>query len=157
MEGGRIYTVEFENQSVSAQVDFFELAAADDKPIELVGLFLDQISDVGDAAEEMLRYRIIRGHTSGGSGGAAPTPQPLEPNDAAAGFAAETCNTTIASAGTAVNLLSGAFNIRAGLPIWFPPRMRPKTNQAAGLLVVRLMAAPADALTLSGTAWVREL
>ena len=68
---GRIYTVEFEGTAVTAAVDFFELTPADDKPIEILGLFLSQSSDAGDAADELLRYRVIRGHTTSGSGGAA--------------------------------------------------------------------------------------
>lgn len=153
----RFYTVEFENVSVSAAQDFFELAAATYRPILLVGLSLTQISDVGDAAEEMLRVRIIRGHASSGSGGATPTPSPVDPYDVAAGFTAETNNTTIASGGTAVNLWSEAFNIRTGLDRWFPPGTELRTDQNANRLVVRLMAAPADPVTMSGTAVVEEL
>jgi hypothetical protein len=154
---GRLYTVEFEGVSVSAQVDFFEVSPADDKPVAIHGLELYQSSDVGDAAEEILRVRIIRGHTTGGSGGAAPTPAALNPNDAAAGFAAETNNTTIASVGTTVNLWSGAFNIRTGLEKWWTPETRPMAGQGNTTVVVRLMAAPADALTMSGTLYVEEL
>lgn len=154
---GRVYTVEFEAVAVTAQVDFFELTPADDKPVEVLGLFLSQSSDTGDAAEEILRYRVIRGHTTGGSGGAAPTPRPLNRSAAAAGFAAETCNTTIASAGTGVNLHSGTFNVRVGEQLWLPESCEWTASQADTTLVVRLMAAPADSLTMSGTLYVREL
>ena len=154
---GRVYTVEFENVAVTAAQDFFEIAPADDKPCKVLGLFLSQFSDVGDAAEECLRIRIIRGHSTGGSGGSAPTPRPVNPSDAAAGFAAEVNNTTIASAGTAVNLHSDSFNIRVGYPVWFPEKCQPQVSQGAGvLLVVRLLAAPADSLSLSGTLYVEE-
>lgn len=153
---GRIYTVEFEGVAVTAAVDLFEVTPADDKPLEVLGLFLAQSSDVGDAASEILRYRVIRGHTTGGSGGAAPTPRPLDRSGAAAGFAAETNNTTIASAGTAVNLHSDAFNIATGLQLWLPEGCEWGVSQADTTLVVRLMAAPADSLTMSGTLYVRE-
>lgn len=152
----RMYSVEFENIAVTAQVDFFELAPASNKPVRVHGLMLSQFSDLGDAAEEILRYRIIRGHTTSGSGGSAPTPRPMTPNATAAGFTAETNNTTIASAGTAVNLLSDSFNIRTGLQLWFPPLCQP-TCANGTLLVVRLMAAPADSLSMSGTLFVEEL
>lgn len=154
---GRVYAVSFEGVAVTAQVDFFELTPADDKPIAIHGLFLSQSSDVGDAAEEILRVKIIRGHATGGSGGSAPTPVPLDPNDAAAGCAAETNNTTIASTGTAVDLYADAFNIRSGLATIFPPEMRPMASQANTTIVVRLMAAPADSLTMSGTIYFEEL
>ncbi len=154
---GRIYTVEFEAQAVTAAVDLFELTPADDKPVEILGLFLGQSSDTGDAAEEILRYRVIRGHTTGGSGGAAPTPRPVKRTDAAAGFAAETLNTTIASAGTGVNLHSDVFNVRSGLQLWLPDTLEWDATQGDTTIVVRLMAAPADSLTMSGTLYVREL
>lgn len=152
---GRIYTVEFEAVAVTAQVDFFELTPADDKPLELVQLVLTQSTELGDAAEEQLRFRVIRGHATSGSGGAASTPAPLAATGQAAGFTAETNNTTIASAGTAVNLWSETFNVRSGLDrIWLPDA-RPGGSQAS-LLVVRLMAAPADSITFSGTLVVEE-
>lgn len=153
----RVYTVSFENVSVSAAQDLFEIAPADDHPVVILAVYVDQISDVGDAAEEMLRYKIIRGHATSGSGGSTATPRPLDPGDAAAGFTAEVNNTTIASAGTAVDLHAGAFNIRAGLALIIPPEMTPVANQGNGTIVVRLMAAPADAVTLSGTLYVAEL
>lgn len=153
---GRIYTVEFENVAVTASQDFFELTAADDKPLRIIGLFLSQFSDLGDAAEEILRFRVIRGHTTSGSGGSTATPRPMLASDAAAGFTCEINNTTIASAGTAVNLHSDSFNIRTGTQIWLPPGCGWGTNQTAGLLAVRLMAAPTDSLSMSGTLYVDE-
>jgi hypothetical protein len=154
---GRVYTVEFEATAVTAQVDFFEFTPADDKPIEVLGLFISQSSDVGDTAEEILRYRVIRGHATGGSGGSAPTPRPLDRTGPAAGFAAETLNTTIASTGSPVNLHSDTFNIRTGLQLWLPESCEWGASQGDTTLLVRLMAAPADSLTMSGTAYVREL
>lgn len=153
----RVYTVEFENVAVAAAQDLFEIAPADDHPVVILGVFIDQNTDVGDAAEEMVRYRIIRGHSTGGSGGSAATPRPLDPGDAAAGFAAKVNNTTIAADGTAVNLHSGAFNIRAGLALWFPPESTPMANQGNSTIVVRLLANPADSLSMSGTLYVAEL
>lgn len=153
----RVYSVEFENVTVTAAQDLFELSPADDQPVRLHALFLSQSSDVGDAAEEMLRVRIIRGHATSGSGGTAATARPMGPHDGAAALVAEVNNTTIASAGTAVNLHSEAFNIRSGLALVWTPEMRPECSQAQGTIVVRLLAAPADALSMSGTLYVEEL
>jgi hypothetical protein len=154
----RVYTCEFEGQAVTAAVDLFELTPADDKPIEVIGLFLSQSSDVGDAVEEILRYRVIRGHATTGTGGTqAATPRPLNPVDTAAGFTYDTLNTTIASAGTAVNLHSGTFNIRVGEPLWLPEGCGWRCTQAESTLVIRLMAAPTDSLTMSGTVYVTEV
>lgn len=154
---GRVYAVTFEAVAVTAQVDFFEITPADDKPVALHALYLSQSSDTGDAQEELLRIKVIRGHTTSGSGGAAPTPAPLNPNAAAAGFAAETNNTTIASAGTTVDMHAEAFNIRTGLALVWTPETQPIATQANTTILVRLMAAPADSLTMSGTLLVEEL
>lgn len=152
----RTYAVSFDGVAVSAAQDLFELTPADDKPIEIVGLFIAQTSDVGDAQDEILKYTIIRGYTTSGSGGSAPTPVALLPADTAAGFTAEVNNTTVANTGTAVTLHNDAFNVRAGLQLWFPPEARPSASQANTTIVVRIPA-PADALTMSGTIYVREL
>lgn len=152
----RIYTVSFTEVAVTVAVDVWELTPADDKPIEVIGMFISQSSDVGDVAEEILPYRVIRGHTTSGTGGTATTPQPLDPADAAAGFTAETNNTGAASVGTTVDLHAGAFNIRIGEPLWLPEGCGWKASQANTTLVVRLASAPADSLDLSGTLYVRE-
>jgi hypothetical protein len=153
----RIYTVVFAAVSVSAAQDAFEITPADDKPVELVGISFAQtgVGDVGDAAEELLRWSVIRGHTTSGSGGTSPTPRPVKRTDAAAGFAAEVNNTTIASVGTTVTLHEDAFNVRAGQTFWWPEGAEPEAAQGDTTIVVRL-AAPADAITLSGTLYVRE-
>lgn len=157
MSKGRLYTVEFENVAVTASQDFFELAAGDDKPISIAGIFLAQSTELGDAAEEQLRLRIIRGHTTSGSvGGTAPTPRPVNPRDGAAAFTCEINNTTIASAGTPVNLFSHGWNIRGEYGLWIPDEMEIDTDQATGLLVVRLLNTPTDSISISGTLFVRE-
>lgn len=153
----RIYTVSFEGIGVTAAVDFFEVAPADDKPVELIGLFLSQSSDVGDAAEEILRFAAIRGHTASGSGGTATTPRPVDRSAGTVGFAAETNNTTIASGGTTHTLHADTFNVRTGYQLWLPEGSEWGASQADTTIVVRLMAAPADSLTMSGTLYVREL
>ena len=155
---GRIYTINFAAVSVSAAQDFFEITPADDKPVEIVGLFLTQtgVGDVGDAQEELLRFSIIRGHTTSGTGGSAPTPVPVKTPDTAAGFTSEVNNTTIASVGTTVVVHEDAFNVRAGYANWWPDGAEPFCSQASTTIVVRLNSAPADAITLSGTLYVRE-
>lgn len=158
MAEGRVYTVVFAAVSVSAAQDFFEITPADDKPVELVGITFDQtgVADIGDAAEEFLRWSVIRGHSTGGSGGSAPTPRPAKRSHAAAGFTAEVNNTTVASAGTAVTIHEGAFNVRGPYIFWWPQGTEPDASQGDTTIVIRGVA-PADAITLSGTLYVREL
>lgn len=156
---GRVYTVQFDNVSVSAIQDLFEITPADDKPVAIVGLFLSQtgVGDIGDAAEEVLPVQIIRGFTSSGSAGTAPTPVPVNPIDTAAGFTAEVNNTTVATTGTTTTVHSDNFNVRVGYQNWWPEGCEPAASQANTTIIVRLTRAPADAITLSGTLYVREL
>lgn len=153
------YTVAFSEQTVaqsSGDYDLFELVPADDRPIELVALFLGNKSEVGDAQDEMLSINVLTDHTTS-SNGTSTTPRPLDQRDGAAGFTAETLGATVATAGTALTLIADTFNVRGGYQLILPEFMRPKVDQADTAMYVRLTSAAADDLTLSGTAWVREL
>jgi hypothetical protein len=153
-----MYSVVFTDVAVTAAQDLFEISPADDKPVLIHAIYLSQSTEVKDAEEEMLKVKIIRGHATGGSGGTAPTPAPLGSSaGAAAGFAAEVNNTTIASTGTAVDLHSESFNNRSGWVYIPTPEARPGASQTNTTLVVRLTAAPADSTTMSGTIIVEEL
>jgi hypothetical protein len=153
----RIYTVSVENVTVTnagGDADLVELDAATDKPIELFGIQLFATSELAEAQEEWLRLKVIRGHTTTGNGTSA-TARPVSPLDTAASFAAETFGTTIASSGTGVDLMSFAWQVRAGYEIFLPEGCGFWTS-GADLLVVRLMAAPADDVSANMTFWVRE-
>jgi hypothetical protein len=157
---GRIYTVVFDNVAVgTAAQDLFELTPADDKPVYLMGLSLDNVggtADAGDAQEELIRITIIRGFTASGSGGSTPTPQPLNFADAAAGFAAEVNNTTVATTGTSTTLWAGGWNVRIPLREFWPEELMPQAGQGNTTIVVRSPNTLADAITCSGTLYVCE-
>lgn len=153
----RIYSVVFTGVAVTVAQDFFEVTPADDKPIEIIALYLSQYSDFKDAEDELISYSIIRGFTTSGSGGSAPTPRPVNRSDAAAGFACEVNNTTKATTGTTHTLHQDAFNVRAGLIFIPTPEMSIAASQADTTIVVRLDVAPVDSLTMNGTLYVREL
>lgn len=152
---GRSYSVIFSAVAVSAAQDLFEITPADDKPVNILGLFIGQTSDAGDAADELLQVSVIRGFTTSGSGGSAATPAPLDNIDTAAGFTAEVNNTTVANTGTSVTLHTDTFNVRAGYQLWWTPETTPRATQANTTVVVRITA-PADALTMSATLYVQE-
>jgi hypothetical protein len=98
---------------------------------------------------------IIRGHATSGSGGdTTPDGGPLISTDPAAGYTAETMNTTIASTGTPINLVEDAWNTRAGFDLAFAPDEAPWSVNAERLVV--RSAAPADAVTIRATFWVEE-
>lgn len=159
---GRIYSVTHQGTMTNAggDVDLIEVLPADDKPCRLRGFSLSQISEVGDAAEEGLRISVIRlpATVTSGSGGSAPTPAPQDSADVAAGFAAETGNTTVATtSGTAVTLGEFGWNERISpFDFWYPDRdFCPKVKQGEGL-VVRQQTTAADDYTGCFTFWIEE-
>lgn len=156
---GRVYTVTFENVAVAAAQDFFEITPADDKPVFIAGFSLDNVggtADAGDAQEEILRLSIVRGHTTSGSGGSAPTPSPWRTSiDTASGFTAEVNNTTIAST-SGTTIWAGGWNTRITKEVLFPDELMPGVSQANTTLVVRLLSTPADSFNASGTLFCVE-
>lgn len=154
--GGRMYTVIFAGVAVTAAQDLFELVAAAGKPCLIHAIYVEQSSDAGDAQDEQLQWAIKSGQSTSGSGGSAPTPNPTNPTDAAAGLTAEANNTTKASAGTIITHHSGAFNVRAGLVYIPTPEMRIVIS-GGRRATVELVGAPADSLTMSGTIYVEEI
>lgn len=155
----RMYTVQFDAVAVAASQDLFEIVAADDKPIAIAGLWLDNVggtADAGDAQEEILRLSVIKNFTTSGSGGTAPTPVPMSPADAAAAFTAEVNNTTLAVTGTTTQPVSLGWNTRIPLREWWPEEARVWHSQVDTRLVVRLVTAPNDTFNASGTLYVVE-
>lgn len=145
----RIYTVEFENQTLNTgdgDVDLFEIIPATNQPVELLGLFIGQSSEVGEAEEEQLRFKVIRGHTTSSDGTAA-TPAALNPAHGAAGFTAEVIGATVATAGTPIDLHSDVWPVRVGYQILLPEGFGWGCSAAQSRIVVRMMSTVADAIT----------
>lgn len=153
----RMYSLVFSAVAVTAAQDLFELVPATGKPIAIHEIRIGQTSDAADAQDELLQVSIIRGHTTSGSGGTATlTPANLSENSGATGITtAEINNTTVASAGTAVTLVTDAFNVRSGWLYVPTPECRPVIG--AGTRVVVRITAPSDSLTMSGTIIYEEL
>lgn len=159
----RIYTVILSGTLTTAGTDsdLLEANPADDKPIRLRGLKLSQISEVGDTMEEGLRISIIRlpATVTSGSGGSAPTPQPVDSAEAAAGFTSEVNNTTLATtSGTAVTLEEFGWNVRnTPMEMWWPdPEFAPVARQGEAL-IVRSQTTPADDISIQLTFYIEEL
>lgn len=159
---GRLYTVVFTAVSIAAQQEFFYIKPAADKPCVLEGLYIANVGAQaveGDAKEDFWRVEVVYlpATVTVGSGGTAPTPNPVYPNDAAAGFTARVNDTTKAStSGTALTKHADGLNNRIPyiyLPV--PEHRFPVANAAA--MVVRLNTTPTNAVTMNGTAYVREL
>lgn len=155
----RVYSVPFDNVADTVAMDVWEVTPADDKPARLKRIKIYQFSDVGDAAQEIIRVGIYRGFTTSGSGGTTPTPAPYpSSNGAAAGAAVEMNNTTVATtSGVLIDVF--CFNIAVGLEYEYPadPDDCPGASQANTTIIVRIIGAPADSLSLSGCLVFEEM
>jgi len=152
----RQYTIPIDAVAVSAVQDFFEVNCAATLPVRIVECFIGQSSDAGDAEDEQLRVRLIRTHSTSGSGGSSVTPVALNPGDAAFGGTAEINNTTPATGGSPVTIACACFNVRGGLA-YRPIERSHAIVSPGGRFVVNLPAAPADALTVSGHLVIEEI
>ena len=156
----RLYTVPIDNGAIAAASGDYELVELDpatDKPIEICGWDFGQISEVQEAQEEQLRFAIISGNTTVGTGGSSVTPVPIgNTADQASGFTANILRTGIATVGTATTRWAFAMPVRAGHQ-WGPvPEGFGFGHAGTGLIVIRLVAAVADDLTFQGSVLVRE-
>jgi hypothetical protein len=141
--------------SPAAAFDFLELVCATAKPCRLRRIRIAQTTEP-TTEEEQLAITVIRGHATSGSGGdTTPDGGPLNSTTPAAGYTAETMNTTIASTGTPVNVVEDAWNTRAGYDMAFAPEEAPEIVNAERLVV--RSSAPADAMTVRATFWIEEL
>lgn len=154
-----VYAANFEAQAVSTATDLFEITVAADRPIVIYGLSCCQTTDLGDAAEEVLRIGVYRDATAGSTGTAAT--EYIYTNHSAgatATAAVVTLRGTASTGGTLIDVIG--WNLRIPL-FWVPiPEMRPKfTNLAAEgpVSTFRLMSAPTDAVTMSAVLWWAEL
>lgn len=159
---GRGYTVSFVAVSITAQQDLFYIKPAADKICVIEAIWLGANggnADAGDAQEELYDLEIlyIPATVTAGSGGSAPTPQPLAINDSAAGFTARVNDTTKATtSGTITNRYPIGWNSRVPLE-WIPAPEHRLIVANAAAIVARLNTTPADAILVNGTMVVREL
>lgn len=149
-----VYSAPFDNIAVTTATDLFHLTVAADRPVTLYGMTLLNTTDLGDAQEEVLRIGLYRGVT-GGSGGTALTEVAYADGDNPAVTAvALAANTSISTGGTLLEVVG--WNIRIPL-FWMPvPELRPRIDSTEDPVVFRLIAAPTDSITMSGTLFWSE-
>lgn len=157
----RVYTVSFLAGTIPATnaLDLFEITPADDRPVRILGMSLDNVgvgADAGDAQEELLSISVYRGFTVSGSGGSAPTPFALDHRGVAAGFTAETLNTVVATT-SGVSGIPFGWNVRIPLREFWPEELQMSGDQSNTTLVVRLAAGGADVISANGCLWVAEV
>lgn len=152
---GRIYTVVFEKVTVAAVQDLFQIKGATGKTLRIKEVSVSCVdATLPTACMLALRCRFLPATVTDGSGGTTPTPQKVDPGDAAASFTALVNNTTPATtSGTAVKIRDDGCHIYAGYSYAFPkpPEIGPSES-----FVFELITAPAASSTLSGTATVEE-
>lgn len=157
---GRMYQVPIPFAAQTAQIDFFELTAAAEKPCCIHEIYLANSTDVGDAQEEMLTLKLKRasGTVTSGTGGTAPTPVPQEPDNAASGLTAEVNNTTklVVGTGTITDERLYAWNVRTPFQLIFTPETRPRIK-GGEKKVLELTTTPADSITMGGYVLIEEL
>ena len=153
---GRMFTAVFNNVAVTAIQDLFELVAPSTGIVVLHDIHLSQNTDVGDAAEEILRIELTSGHTTSGSGGSAVTPVDVDFGDPAFGGTCEANNTTQAVSGTIVTHYVWNWNIRGPFDKIFTPETRPILRPSRRMCI-ELPAAPADSITMSGSITFEEI
>lgn len=142
--------------SYTAQSDFLQVVQIQNGVvIEVVAFHIAVISEVQQAQEEWLRIGIFRGATTVSAGGI-----PERPVDEFT--TANHINTfygpdTIATGGTEVLLWADAMNVRQRYERRFPKGEGPRSaaNAAAGgIIAIRMLSTPADAIQFEGTAYV---
>lgn len=153
---GRFYTVTFEQVSVTAAQDLFQIIGASNKVLRIHSVSVADTDTTLDTNQQLaLRCRLLPATVTNGSGGSAPTPQPFEPGDAAASFTAKANSTTKATTGgTASVIWEDGCNVYGGynLPFESYPIVIPSTS-----FVFELLSTVSGTCQLSGTCVVEEI
>ena len=157
---GRFYIARFEAIVVSALQDLFFVQGPTDAITIIHSWELFQITDVGDAEEEILPIETVRGvgTINVPTGGAAITPEPVLNGDPAYGGTVRRNDTTRMSAGIGAieDLELFGWNVRIPRPeVWVP---EPRPPLAPGdSWTLSLPTAPGDAITSYGKLILEEI
>lgn len=134
--------------------DIFECTVPSTCRMEVLQIRLGQTTDLGDAQEEVLRIGVYRGATAG-STGTALTEQPfVDSNDGAARVAVVANRGTASTGGTLIDVIP--WNIRIPMNELYIPELRP-IAEISTVLTYRLLTAPTDSITISGSIIWREM
>ena len=155
------HTAGFKAVAVTAAQDLFEVKASATSILIVHGFTLYQTTDLGDAAEEILRLTTNRGSGSvtSGSGGSTATATLLIRGGLAFGGTVEVNNTTVLAVGTGTltnDMEHLGWNIRIPMEKWWTPEARPIILPSE-YWTLELEAAPADSITTSGTVYLEQV
>jgi hypothetical protein len=152
----RAYSVVFSGVSVTAAQDLFQIIGAAGKTLKVKRIALSDVDTTLPAGQMLqLRARFLPATVSNGSGGSSPTPQPMDPGDAAASFTAKANNTSKATtSGTAVVLYAGGCHLFSGLDYSFTKEPIIGPSEA---FVFELLSTVSATCIMSGQVDVEEI
>jgi len=141
------YTASQDAQAITTAVDLFHFTLADDVPFMLWSLEMAQTTDLASTDQEVLRLGFYRGVTGGG-GGTGLTEVALDDANTRTISTAVVGQGTASTSGTLVKMFY--WNIFQAGPLWVAtPEAAIRVRQSTGTAAIRLLAAPADSLTIS--------
>lgn len=144
---GRIYTVGFQNVTLSAVQDMISITVGTSKIIAILSVNIGQVTATS-VANQRIRLRYLPVTVTAGSGGSVVTPRPIVSGDAAATVTARQNDTTQATTnGTAVDLWDDSWNVVNGFLWTAPVPSRPPVIGISGAFVVSLDTAPSSLVT----------
>lgn len=156
---GRMYSASFAPNAQTVATDAFELLAPTDSILRIHEFHIWQITELGDAAEEVLTITETRGigSVTSGSGGTTPDIHPLDDGDSAFGGTIECRNTTQLAVGTGTLevLMRRGWNVRVPLDVIFTPETRPVIGPGEYYAIG--VAAPADSTTWGASIVFEEI
>ena len=144
-----MYTAPIDALAFTTATDVFEITVTSDSPIIIARIHLCQTTDLGDAAEEVLRIGVYTGVTAG-STGTALTEGPWDRQDNPSVTAAIVANRGTASSGGTLKDVIG-WNIRIPLDYIYTPDDGPRVDSTEDVLTYKLLSAPTDSITVSGS------
>jgi hypothetical protein len=148
------YSAPLDALAFTTATDVFEITAAAGARVMIHELDLCQTTDLGDAAEEVLRVGLYRGVTAGATGTAL-TEQPYgDSNDGPATAAVVANRGTASTGGTLLQIIG--WNIRIPLEKIWTPETRP-VLELSTVGTFKLLSAPLDSITVSGALVWEEL
>ncbi len=154
-----VYSAPIDALAFTTATDVFEITPAADRAAVILGMRLCQTTDLGDAAEEVLRIGVYRDVTAGATG--TELTEVAYTNAALAGTvqtAVVANRGTASTGGTLIDVIG--WNIRIPLE-WYPiPELRPKFSNLAAegpVSSFRLISAPVDSITVSGCLYWTEV
>ncbi len=149
---GMMYTAKFDSVAATLLQDLFQILAPSDSLIIIHGFELLQVTDFGDAEEEILLLETVRGiGATDGSGGSAATEVPIDNAFAAPAGIVRINDTTrmTAGGGSLEELEAFGWNVRIPLEKIWTPETRPIVTPTERWSLA-LPTGPADSITIAG-------